>query len=79
MTAQEFRDHIGFACAVVAVLILGGAVVFGIHKMLHLPEVRYNPEGECIQVIHPGRVGAGSCDRIPERHVRIVVAGGSHG
>ena len=79
MTIEELKDNIGFACSIVTVLILGGAVVVGIHWMLHLPEVRYNPGGECIQVIHPGRAAAGSCDRIPARHVRIVVAGGGHG
>lgn len=73
------RDYIAAAFQCVLVLLGLYLVAWGVHETMHLPEVRVNPAGECIQVIHPGRATAGSCDRIPERHVRIVVAGGAHG
>lgn len=55
-------------------LFVGFAMMaYALHHYFHLPEVHVDPRGECVRVMDAGHIK--TCARIPERHVRVVVAG----
>ena len=58
-----------FMAAMMALL----AVTLSFHHAFMLPEVHFDPAGECVRVMDAGHIK--TCARIPERHVRVVVAG----
>lgn len=73
------RHYLTYALCVLALLLMGCALIHSFAKVLDLPEVRESwSEKKCVEVLDPaaeaeGRKSEWSCDRLPEKYRHVWV------
>ena len=73
------RHYLTYALAVLALLLMGCALIHSFAKVLDLPEVRESwSEKKCVKVLDPaaeaeGRKSEWSCDRLPDAYDLVWV------